>query len=162
MSRRLGHLCCKAKDQPQKYVGDRLHLRESGVSPRMQVQQYSKHRGLVRWSTQNICWDGQKYCFSLPWSFSGDTTSFSRSARIGSTSMPSSQTGTAGWHKSFKSSLWWVVGTDSASSSTSEKFSRAHQLVSSNQFPSEGTVIGLFMAHQSYLHCMTFWEFLIF
>lgn len=123
---------CKAKDQPQKYLGDRLHLRESGVFPRMQVQQCSKHRGFVRWSTQNVCWDGPKYYFSLaflPWSFSGDTTFFSRSARIGSTSMPSSQTGISGWHKSFKGSLWRVVGTDSACSSTSEKFSRARQFV---------------------------------
>ena len=39
VSRGLRHLCCKAKGQPQKYLGNSLHLRESVVSPGMQVQQ---------------------------------------------------------------------------------------------------------------------------
>lgn len=45
VSRGLRHLCCKAKGQPQKCLGNSLHLRGSDVSPGMQVQQYSKHKG---------------------------------------------------------------------------------------------------------------------
>lgn len=47
-------------------------------------------------------------------------------------------------------------------SSASDKFSRVHQLITSTQFPSVGTVIGLCLAQQSYLPCMIFWEVLIF
>lgn len=71
------------------------------------------------------------------------------------------------WHFRLAQKLqsWVVMGgrnRHNARSSTSEKFSRAHQLVTSNKFSSEGTVIGLYMTHESYLHCTTFWEIIIF
>lgn len=77
------NLCCKTKGQPQKYFGNSFPVRGSYVSAGMQVQQYSKHKNFM-------CWGGQRYHFPLAFllqSFSGGITCFSRSARMGSTSL---------------------------------------------------------------------------
>lgn len=155
VSRGLRHLCCKVKGQSQKRLGNNLHLRGSDVSPGMQVQQHSKHKGFIWWSTPDLCWDGRRHCFSsafLPLSSSGDSTFFSRS---GSTSMPSCCSfGVFFPAPKFQSQI--VMGTrnrHNACSFISEKFSKDHQLVTSHQFSSKGTVTGLCMRHQwSTLH----------
>lgn len=157
VSRGQRNLCCKTKGQPQKYFGNSFHVRGSYVSPGMQVQQYGKRRNFM-------CWDGQRSCFPLAFllqSFSGGITCFSRSARIGSTSVLrccSSHTGISAWPKSYKATLWWVVGTDIMS------------VLSFQQNPAE--LLSWLLANSShqkelkqdtiYLHGMTFWEILIF
>lgn len=139
--------------------GDQMSLLEC-------KSRYSKHKGFIWWSMLNLCWEGQRYCFSLaflPHSFSGDTIL----EEVEGLEVPlcpdgafrilvfqldskASKPGYDGWWEQ----IWWLLF-----------HFRKIQQNSSVSYKQSVNIRrnwnGLCRAQKSYLHCTIFWEITI-